>query len=295
MAATRAARFIEPVSIGYSNRMAQKPVANALTLELEPVVEAEMDRHLSTDDIWFAHDYVPFDRGENYAFLGGRDWDPSSMTLPRAFTDACEILLLLKDDLAAHHRELVEHFILEDWWGRWLGRWTAEEHLHAIALREYLVVTREVDPTANEQARIEYVMQGYRADHYSQVETLVYMALTERTHAVFCRNLAAQLEEPILAGLIDRIARDEVRHDLLFSNLVAHCLKVTREETIAAIAKRAAELQVVGADIRAYQDKVQNVAAAGIFGPAELRQAIADRITDWGVADEPALRQFVSG
>ncbi len=295
MAATRAARFIEPVSIGYSNRMAQKPVANALTLELEPVVEAEMDRHLSTDDIWFAHDYVPFDRGENYAFLGGRDWDPSSMTLPRAFTDACEILLLLKDDLAAHHRELVEHFILEDWWGRWLGRWTAEEHLHAIALREYLVVTREVDPTANEQARIEYVMQGYRADHYSQVETLVYMALTERTHAVFCRNLAAQLEEPILAGLIDRIARDEVRHELLFSNLVAHCLKVTREETIAAIAKRAAELQVVGADIRAYQDKVQNVAAAGIFGPAELRQAIADRITDWGVADEPALRQFVSG
>lgn len=275
--------------------MAQKPVANALTLELEPIVEAEMDRHLSTDDIWFAHDYVPFDRGENYAFLGGRDWDPSSMTLPRAYTDACEILLLLKDDLAAHHRELVEHFILENWWGRWLGRWTAEEHLHAIALREYLVVTREVDPTANEEARVQYLMQGYRADTYTQVETLVYMALTERTHAVFCRNLAAKLEEPILAGLVDRIARDEVRHELFFSNLVAHCLTCTRDETVAAIAKRAADLQVVGADIRAYQDKVQNVAAAGIFGPAELRQAIADRITAWGVADEPALRQFVSG
>ncbi|BBY24928.1 acyl-ACP desaturase [Mycobacterium stomatepiae] len=275
--------------------MATKPVANALTTELEPVVEAEMDRHLNTDDIWFAHDYVPFDRGENFAFLGGRDWDPSSMTLPRAFTDACEILLLLKDDLAAHHRELVEHFILEDWWGRWLGRWTAEEHLHAIALREYLVVTREVDPTANEEARVEYLMQGYRADTYTQVETLVYMALTERTHAVFCRHLAAQLEEPILAGLIDRIARDEVRHELFFSNLVAHCLTYTRDETVAAIAKRAAELQVVGGDIRAYQDKVQNVAAAGIFGPADLRQAIADRITEWGVADEPQLRQFVSG
>ncbi|WAJ44144.1 acyl-ACP desaturase [Mycobacterium sp. Aquia_216] len=275
--------------------MATKPVANALTLELEPVVEAEMDRHLSTDDIWFAHDYVPFDRGENFAFLGGRDWDPSSMTLPRAFTDACEILLLLKDDLAAHHRELVEHFILEDWWGRWLGRWTAEEHLHAIALREYLVVTREVDPTANEEARVQYLMQGYRADTYTQVETLVYMALTERTHAVFCRNLAARLEEPILAGLVDRIARDEVRHELFFSNLVAHCLTYVRDETIAAIATRAGDLQVVGGDIAAYQDKVQNVADAGIFGPAELRQAISDRVTAWGVADEPRLRQFVIG
>src|SRR6201991_209313 len=223
--------------------MATKPVANALTLELEPVVEAEMDRHLSTDDIWFAPDVVPFDRGKNFAFLGGRDWDPSQMTLPRSITDACEILLLVKDNLAGHHRELVEHFILEEWWGRWLGRWTAEEHLHAIALREYLVVTREVDPTANEEARVQYVMKGYRADTYTQVETLVYMALTEHTHAVFCANLAAQIEEPVLAGLVDRIRRDEVRHEHMFASLVAHCLSYTRDETIAAIAARAADLQ----------------------------------------------------
>jgi acyl-[acyl-carrier-protein] desaturase len=275
--------------------MAQKPVANALVLELEPVVEANWARHLDTEDIWFAHDYVPFDRGENFAFLGGRDWDPSQATLPKAITDACEILLLLKDNLAGHHRELVDHFILEDWWGRWLGRWTAEEHLHAITLREYLVVTREVDPTANEEARVQYVMKGYRGDTYSQVETLVYMAFTERTHAVFCGNLAAQVEEPILAGLADRIARDERRHEEFFANLVAHCLDYSRNETIAAIAARAADLQVVGADIDAYRDKVQNVADAGIFGPTQLRRAISDRITAWGVADEPQLKQFVIG
>lgn len=275
--------------------MAQRPVANALTLELEPVVEANIDRHLNTEEIWFAHDYVPFDRGENFAFLGGRDWDPSCETLPRQFTDACEILLLIKDNLAGQHRELVEHFILEDYWGRWLGRWTAEEHLHAIALREYLVVTREVDPTANEEARVRYVVKGYRADSYSQVETLVYMAFAERTRAVFCQNLAAQLEEPILAGLIDRIARDEFRHEEFFANLVAHCLEFVRDETIAAIAARAAELEAPGADIDDYQDKVRNVADAGIFGPEHLRQAIADRISAWGVADEPSLRQFVTG
>jgi acyl-[acyl-carrier-protein] desaturase len=275
--------------------MAQKPVANALVLELEPVVEANWARHLDTEDIWFAHDYVPFDRGENFAFLGGRDWDPSQATLPKAITDACEILLLLKDNLAGHHRELVDHFILEDWWGRWLGRWTAEEHLHAITLREYLVVTREVDPTANEEARVQYVMKGYRGDTYSQVETLVYMAFTERTHAVFCGNLAAQAEEPILAGLADRITRDERRHEEFFANLVAHCIDYSRGETIAAIAARAADLQVVGADIDAYRDKVQNVADAGIFGPTQLRRAISDRITAWGVADEPQLKQFVIG
>jgi acyl-[acyl-carrier-protein] desaturase len=273
--------------------MAQKPVPTALILELEPVVKDNLDRHLNTEDIWFAHDYVPFEQGQNFAFLGGPDWDPSQTTLPRLVTDACEILLITKDNLAGYHRELVEHFILEEMWGRWLGRWTSEEHLHAIALREYLVVTREIDPSANEQARVAYVMKGYRAERYSQVETLVFMALYERAHAVFCHNLAARIEEPILAGLIGRIAKDEERHEEFFANLVAHCLHYTRDETVAAIAARAADLGVVGADIEAFQDKVRGMADAGIFGAPQLRQVISDRIAAWGLTGAPELARLV--
>ncbi len=231
--------------------MAQKPVPNALVLELEPVVAENMARHLETEDLWFAHDYVPFDQGENFAFLGGRDWDPSQVTLPKHITDALEILLITKDNVAGYHRELVEHFILDEKWGRWLGRWTAEEHLHAVVLRNYAVVTREIDPTANEDVRVEHVMKGYRADTYTQVETLVFMAFFERAHAVFCRNLEAQVDEPVLKSLIGRIAKDEERHEEFFANLVAHCLDYTRDETIEAIARRASELGVVGGDIDA--------------------------------------------
>jgi acyl-[acyl-carrier-protein] desaturase len=137
--------------------------------------------------------------------------------------------------------------------------------------------------------------KGYRADDYSQVDTLVFMAFFERAHAVYCNNLAAKIEEPVLAGLVAHIARDEVRHEEFFANLVARCLDYTRDETIAAIAARAADLQVVGADIDAYQDKVRNVADAGIFGPDQLARVISDRIAAWGLTDEPALRQFVIG
>jgi acyl-[acyl-carrier-protein] desaturase len=274
--------------------MAQKPVANALTLELEPVVERELRRHLDTEDAWFAHDYVPFDKGENFAFLGGTDWDASQVTLPRHLTDAVEILLITKDNLAGYHREFVEHFILEDKWGRWLGRWTAEEHLHAIALRNYLVVTREVDPTANEDVRVEHVMKGYRADSYSQIETLAFMAMWERAHAVFCRNLQAQIDEPVLAGLIGKIARDEERHTEFFTNLIAHCLTWARDETVHAIGARARELDVVGGDIDAYGDKVAAVAEAGIFDRAALARVVADSLAAWGLSDEPSLASFTS-
>jgi acyl-[acyl-carrier-protein] desaturase len=74
--------------------MAERPVANALILELEPVVDANLTRHIDTVDPWYAHDYVPFEQGQNFAFLGGKDWDPSQVTLPKVITDACEILLI---------------------------------------------------------------------------------------------------------------------------------------------------------------------------------------------------------
>ena len=273
--------------------MAEKPVANALILELEPVVAENLSRHLATEEPWYGHDYVPFDQGENFAFLGGKDWDPSQVTLPKPITDACEILLITKDNLAAHHREIVEHFILEEKWGRWIGRWTAEEHLHAIALRNYLVVTREIDPAANEDVRVEHVMKGYRADRFTQIETLVFMTFFEREHAVYTRNLEAQVTEPTLKGLIGRIAADEERHEEFFGNLVAHCLATdTRAETITAIARRAAELDVLGGDIEAYADKRATVAEAGIFDDAARRAVIADRVAAWGVAEEPELREF---
>jgi acyl-[acyl-carrier-protein] desaturase len=274
--------------------MADKPVANALTLELEPVVLENLARHIATEELWYAHDYVPFDQGENFAFLGGRDWDPSSVTLPKHITDALEILLITKDNLAGYHRELVEHFILDEKWGRWLGRWTAEEHLHAVALRNYLVVTREIDPSANEDVRVAHVMKGYRADSYSQIETLAFMALFERAHGVFCRNLQAQIAEPVLQRMVGRIAKDEERHSEFFANLVAHCLTTQRDETIDAIAKRAAGFEAIGADIDAYQDKVRIVAEAGIFDDAARRRVISDLISQWGVADAPALAEFAA-
>jgi acyl-[acyl-carrier-protein] desaturase len=274
--------------------MAETPVANALTLELEPVVDENLRRHMETAEGWFAHDYVPFDQGKDFAFLGGTDWDQSEVTLPRHVVDALEILLITKDNLAAYHRELVNHFILEWRWGRWLGRWTAEEHLHAIVLRNYLVVTRNCDPAANEDVRVEHVVKGYRADQFSQIETLAFMALFERAHAVFCRRLADQIDEPVLKSMIEKIALDEERHELFFTNLVKWCLEYDEAEVLRSVAARAAELKVPGADIDAYADKLATVADAGIFGADQLRQVISDEIVALGLADEPQLAEFVA-
>jgi acyl-[acyl-carrier-protein] desaturase len=215
------------------------------------------------------------------------------VTLPREVVDALEVMLITKDNLAGYHRELVEHFILEDKWGRWLGRWTAEENLHAIAIRDYLVVTRNFDPTADEVVRLAHVMRGYRADTYTQIETLVFMALYERAHAVFLRNLEARITEPVLKRLVGRIAADEERHEAFFHELVAYCLVHHPDQTTGAIVRRVAELGVVGGDILEYAGKLHVIADAGIFGRDTTLTVISDRIAAWDLSDDARLKKFV--
>jgi len=49
--------------------------------ELEPVVAQNLERHLARTKDWHPHDYVPWSRGRDFAFLGGEDWQPEDSAL----------------------------------------------------------------------------------------------------------------------------------------------------------------------------------------------------------------------
>ena len=156
------------------------------------------------------------------------------------------------------------------------------------------MVTRNIDPNADEEVRIAHVMRGYRASNYTQIETLVFMALFERAHAVYLHNVEAKTEEPVLKKLVGRIVNDEDRHAQFFDNRVAHCIEQHRDSTIAAIARRATGFPVIGGDILEYREsKLRTVADAGIFDQAAADKVVSDAIVAWGLGDEPQLEKFV--
>ena len=113
----------------------------SLLNELEPVVAVNLDRHLSLAKDWQPQDYVPWSRGRDFAFLGGTDWQPEDSPLDVVAQTAMIVNLLTEDNLPSYHREIATRFGRDGAWGQWVGRWTAEEGRHAIAIRDYLVVT----------------------------------------------------------------------------------------------------------------------------------------------------------
>ncbi len=121
--------------------------------ELEPFVERYLNRHLSMHKPWNPHDYIPWSDGKSFYALGGQDWDPEQSKLSDVAQVAMVQNLVTEDNLPSYHREIAMTMGMDGAWGQWVNRWTAEENRHGIALRDYLVVTRSVDPVELEKLR----------------------------------------------------------------------------------------------------------------------------------------------
>src|ERR671921_764877 len=169
--------------------MSQTNPHSAVLIELEPVVAQNLDRHERMAKEWHPHDYVPWDEGRNFAFLGGEDWSPEQSRLDETAKAAMFVNLLTEDNLPSYHREIATRFGHDGAWGQWVGRWTAEEGRHGVAMRDYLVVTRGVDPVELERARIDYMTTGYDSGDKSALEAVAYVSFQELATRVSHRNL----------------------------------------------------------------------------------------------------------
>jgi len=166
----------------------------ALLAEVEPAVAKLLDRHISVAKEWFPHDYIPYSLGRDY---DKEPWTPDQPRLTGVAQTAFEVNLLTEDNLPSYHRLIHKMFSKGDGaWKNWINRWTAEEGRHAIVIRDYLVVTRNIDPVALERGRMQNVLTGY--DHDVDVlQGLAYTSFQELATRVSHRNTGRYTEEPI--------------------------------------------------------------------------------------------------
>ena len=169
---------------------------------LEPVVAENLDRHLAIAQEWHPHDYIPWSEGREFAFMGGEDWAPEQSQLSETAKAAMFTNLLTEDNLPSYHREIATRFGRDGAWGTWVGRWTAEENRHGIAMRDYLVVTRGVDPVELERARMDYMTSGYDSGDKTALETVAYVSFQELATRVSHRNTGKVTGDPIADEVI---------------------------------------------------------------------------------------------
>ncbi|MFF0457958.1 acyl-ACP desaturase [Nocardia africana] len=269
--------------------MTRELTQREILTELEPVAATALDRHLSMVKEWHPHDYVPWDAGRNFAMLGGTDWEPGQSTLSEVAKAALVTNLLTEDNLPSYHREIAENFSQDGAWGTWVGRWTAEENRHSVVLRDYLVVTRGVDPVALENTRMTHMTNGFTPGVARLLDgeagflySVAYVSFQELATRVSHRNTATVCDDPIAERMLQRVALDENLHMVFYRTLCAAALDLVPDQAMTAIDLIVENFRMPGAGMPNFRRNGVLMAKHGVY---DLRQHYEDVL-------EPVIRQW---
>jgi acyl-[acyl-carrier-protein] desaturase len=273
-----------------------------LLIDLQPVVEQELNRHLSTAKEWFPHEYVPWSQGEDFSGpLDGREWVPSEVRFSEAARTSLIINLLTEDNLPSYHYEIATILGRDGAWGQWVGRWTAEEGRHSIAIRDYLLVTRSIDPVEMERARMIHMNEGFKAIHPGVLAGLSYVSFQELATRVSHRNTGAATGDPIAEQLFARIALDENLHMLFYRNVIDAAFDITPDQTMQAVLASVRDFAMPGHGIEGFGRKAVEIAVAGIYDLRQHRDEVVLPVLrkwrvfereDFGAAGEQAREEL---
>ena len=235
----------------------------ALLLELEPEAGRLLDRHLKVAPEWFPHEYIPYRLGRDF---DKEPWTPDQPRLTGPAQISFEVNLLTEDNLPSYHRLIHSMFRKGDGaWMNWVGRWTAEEGRHAIVLRDYLTVTRNLDPTLLERSRMDQVQRGYDHDTPDVLHGLAYVSFQELATRESHRNTGRYSDDPVADRIMARVAADENLHMVFYRDMLAASLELVPSVAVCAIADEILDFKMPGAGIPAFARKASVIAQAGIY------------------------------
>jgi acyl-[acyl-carrier-protein] desaturase len=246
-----------------------------LLKELEPVVEQNINRHLKMRKDWNPHDYIPWSDGKNFYALGGQDWDPEQSKLSEVAQVAMVQNLLTEDNLPSYHREIAMNFTMDGPWGWWVNRWTAEENRHGIALRDYLLVTRSIDPVELEITRMEQVTRGFSPGQNQQgdlfAETLfdsvMYVSFQELATRVSHRNTGKACNEPVADQLLARVSADENLHMIFYRDVSGAGLDIAPNQAMHSLHRVLRNFRMPGFTVPEFRRKAVIIAVGGVYDP----------------------------
>ncbi len=255
--------------------------------ELEGEAGHLLDRHLKVAQEWFPHDFIPYRLGRDF---DKEPWSPDQPRLTGVAQTAFEIGLLTEDNLPSYHRLIHGMFGRGDGaWLTWVGRWTAEEGRHAIVLRDYLTVTRNIDPTLLERGRMSQLQKGYDRS-MDTLHGLAYVAFQELATRISHRNTGRYSDDPVADRIMVRIAADENLHMVFYRDILKAAIAIEPSAAVRAIVDEVLKFEMPGAGIPNFLRKAADMAKAGIYDLRVHRdEVLLPIIRYWGVFELTGL------
>jgi acyl-[acyl-carrier-protein] desaturase len=237
--------------------------SSAVLHDLAPTASKLVERHLTNAKEWFPHELVPWSRGRD--FEADVSWTPDEAPMDEAVRSSLFVNLLTEDNLPHYFRTIDHLFTEDDPWGFWTRRWTAEEGRHAIVIRDYLTVTRMVDPIALERGRMSQVTNGEVPQPSTVADGLVYVSLQELATRIAHGNTGRLMCDDAGRKVMARVAGDEFLHHVFYRDLTSALLEMDPSTTMMAIDRNVRGFAMPGTGIPDFAGHAKAIALAGIY------------------------------
>ena len=239
---------------------------------------------------------VPYSRGKD--FVPGEQWKDSdtdfgavSNEMSDAVRASLYVNLLTEDNLPYYFRDIDQLFGNDGAYGEWGRNWTAEEGRHSIVIRDYLTVTRAIDPVALERARMQQVRSGQVPAPLDLYEALAYLSMQELATRIAHRNTGKAMADGVGQAIMSRVGNDENLHYWFYRDLATAAIAVDPSNMVIGIERAVRTFAMPGTGITDFDRLSREIARVGIYDLAIHHEQILVPVVlrHWKIADLTGL------
>ena len=244
-------------------------------MEIGPDVERLYNRHLEAPRLWYPHEQIDWGKGQSFT---ERPWDPSDYPIADGVRSSIYVNLLTEDNLPYYTSTLLAHAPKGHPIRDWNHQWTMEENRHSMVMRDWVHITRCIDPTLLEDGRRVQMGTGEVPQPESFADLICYVAFQERATQIAHRNTGAHLPKDDKMGrnVLALVAGDETKHYLFYRDLALAAFAIDPSSMMIAAAKQVTNFAMPGTGIPSFTRHAVRIAREGIYG---LTQFLKDVLT----------------
>jgi acyl-[acyl-carrier-protein] desaturase len=251
--------------------------------KLKALYDTHMERTARVD--WSYHTLIPWERGRNF---NTDPWHPSQATITPELAVAVETALLTEINLPWFTTGLTQLFsgsleVLQDF----VRTWTSEEDQHSDILGTYLLVTRNTDPDRLHRLRKTVVRNAWTPGEASAFDGMVYTTIQELSTQAFYISVAkkADGEDPVLAAILRRVAKDETLHYAFYREAVKAHLEIN-PNYVWPLCEIFTNFFMPGYLMPNFSERQAIMAVGSNYGIAEFYHNVIDVLMkQWGIKD----------
>lgn len=254
-----------------------------LVTELAPDVERLYNRHLEAPRLWYPHEQIDWGSGEDF---GEHPWSPSDYPLADGVRSSIYVNLLTEDNLPYYTSTLLSHApkghpILD-----WNHQWTMEENRHSMVMRDWVHVSRCIDPKLLEDGRRVQMGLGKVPEPETLADLITYVSFQERATQIAHRNTGAHLPKDDKMGrnVLALVAGDETKHYLFYRDLALAAFAIDPSTMMIAAARQVSAFAMPGTGIPSFTRHAVRIAREGIYGLGQYLRDVLDPVLSlWDV------------